>query len=176
MNSVSPSLAAAVDQMEATMQTVRRLTEANRLLADPQVGDPYIIESLALNVHGQWTEVDHERLDRELVHPGSVPRVTRADHVEEIRGWELEAHTVLVPGVNEVTPPTNRGRFRPAFDFCGRCKNPLHPEHAARRPYRVLWVGKGVYIAEFHFCEEVCVPYFERILPTVKWEDRPHAV
>ena len=44
------------------------------------------------------------------------------------------------------------------------------------QPCRTLWIGKGTYIAEFQFCEANCVPYFERILPTIEWKVDARAV
>lgn len=45
---------------------------------------------------------------------------------------------------------------------------PAAQERGSSQHCRALWVGKGTYIAEFHFCEANCAPYIERIFPSVE--------
>lgn len=165
----NPSVAAAADQIEATLANVRRLTARNRLLADPVAGDQYVIDCLTVNLHAQWAAIDEIDFETDGTLPTAFPRVVQADHYEGEGGWPPPAEANRLN--DETKPIATRRR-----GICYRCLDPLRRSPAREQLLRTLWVGKGVYIAEFHFCESNCVQFFERILPTIEWKVNPRAV
>jgi hypothetical protein len=164
----NPAIAAAADQTEAVVDHVRRLTSSNRLLADPEAGDRYIIECLSENLRAQESTHDYSS-EQNVIGPRAVARIVRADHAEGEGGWPPAA------GVTILEDAARAGSVR-SSDICYRCLDPLRRVPARLQPCRTLWIGKGTYIAEFHFCEANCVPYFERIFPTIEWKVDARAV
>lgn len=100
---------------------------------------------------------------------GGAPRIVLADHAEGEGGRPPPAEGAIL--VYEDRPAFSR-----RSEFCYRCLDPLRKSVARPQPCRPLWVGKGTYIAEFHFCEANCAPYIERIFPSVEWKERVRAV
>jgi len=62
------------------------------------------------------------------------------------------------------------------MEICYWCLDPLRRVSAREQVCRALSIGKKTYIAEFHFCEANCVPFLERVFPTIECKERTVAV